>query len=72
MPRQEGVKFTCNRCGAAEFIPYKPLSSKYGHDADDNKWTRIDEDIWLCPSCGQTYKDLMSEFIHIRDPKYIL
>ena len=71
MPRQEGVQFICNRCGAKKFIPYMSPTSKYGYSVEANQWVRVDEDIWLCPSCGQTFKDLVSEFIHICDPKDI-
>jgi len=64
MSREEGVKFTCQRCGKEEFVPFMPLAAKYGNNVE-SKWMLIDhkKDIWICPRCGERFKEFMEEFL---------
>lgn len=68
MPREEGVKYTCDRCGKSEFVSYKPLTSKYGNEAKENDWKQIDRDIWLCPGCSKKFMAGLVAFLNPDDP----
>jgi Zn-finger protein len=69
MSRQEGVKFTCDRCGKNEFIAFRPLSAKYGNEVH-SEWIQVvpGQEIWLCPCCAEIFKDMVSSFINEIDP----
>lgn len=61
--REEGVKWTCTRCGKVEFHPYHPLKTKYPDEKPD-EWLIVDKDsIHLCPHCARAYIDILENFI---------
>ena len=64
--RREGVEWTCSRCGKVEFIPYKPLHTKYPEE--DEKWYTLDTnaDKHLCPKCSKEYFDILNHFLNTR------
>lgn len=69
MSKQEGVRFTCDRCSKNEFVAFHTLSAKYGNEVH-SKWMQVlpGQEIWLCPHCAEIFKDMVSTFINEIDP----
>lgn len=64
--RQEGVKWTCDRCGKEEFTEKKEEMLPNGRTIDDTPipegWGRTFGDEELCPGCYEKYEKLRAEF----------
>lgn len=68
MPREDGVMFTCNRCGKQEFVPFGPLPAKYNYEVK-SKWVQVrttndEEEICLCAKCAEMYRNMVRAFVN--------
>lgn len=52
--REEGVKYTCDRCGQTEFTVFHCVNGPCGWSFHDNKN--------LCPTCTDAYNTMMNNF----------
>ena len=59
--RQRGIRFECDRCGAAKFYEL----DKDGTLKESCYFTKIDigDNTWLCPNCYSDYKDMQQDFM---------
>jgi predicted RNA-binding Zn-ribbon protein involved in translation (DUF1610 family) len=58
--REEGVRYTCERCHKQEFIAWEPMRNKY---PTDSNWVKIRDDLWLCPNCGREFMEKFMLFL---------
>lgn len=78
--KREGVEFTCDRCGAKEFVEYcsDPIhNEKFSGRLYDKPegWISIPKDptnlainiSHLCPYCARKYKEMMNQFWEIAE-----
>lgn len=62
--REEGVRFTCSRCGIKQFHSWKMVHNKYPDEKPEN-WLIVDkaDTIHLCPRCAKKYTSIFDNFL---------
>ena len=66
MPREEGIRYVCDRCNKEEFIAYRPIDNRYGQDR--RGWTKVattakEEELWVCPDCSLIFADFLRDYL---------
>ena len=66
MPREEGVRYVCDRCGKEAFISYSPLTNKYGENTGG--WMKVattahSHELWVCSDCALIFKDFLKDYL---------
>lgn len=72
MAKEEGVKFTCDRCGKTRFFKSPGDDDKkwFGFErwddcaAKEEGWVHIIDSggMWLCPKCAAEYEEMVRLF----------
>lgn len=56
---EHGALFTCDRCGATQFVADRDIVRREEPPAN---WSKVGVDKHLCPTCTELYNKMMNNF----------